>query len=121
MSVIGGLLAAGTWLVARLWALLRLQPAWAHATGGMWWIWAVGFSVALAATMLGSVGAPVAWPGWWPWIVGLGFELGLGSVIGLVVALPGYALVGAAETTRESLRLGRTRTWVMAIVCTSLA
>ncbi|TPV94142.1 MAG: hypothetical protein B7733_16870 [Myxococcales bacterium FL481] len=91
------------WLVCasvRLWAVLRAQVAWRRAVGPSWAIVSVplGVGLALAAEPHGArvateplsmvdVGAQLA------------IEIGLGTVVGRLVALPGYGLVGALEQT----------------------
>lgn len=93
---------------ARIWALLRVQASWRAALGLRWeWI-AAAVAVAVAGLALGrgqlggavlELGDPATL------VVSLGFEIVLGSVLGLAVSLPGWALVGAARETELQLEL----------------
>lgn len=99
------------WLLAsaRLWALLRVQASWRRAVGPIWEAVAAALALALAALFLlsGAEGigvlelelAPAAL------LSALIFELLLGSVLGLALALPGWALVGAARASELGLGL----------------
>lgn len=91
---------------ARVWALLRVQASWRRAIGPSW-VWiaaALAVLVAGLALVRGQLGAPavtkVYMLGLW-----LGFELVLGSVVGLAVSLPGWALIGAADESERGLGL----------------
>lgn len=91
---------------ARTWALLRVQASWRAVLGRRWeWI-----AAALALLLAGShvlarrVVAPEL-DGLGSLLVALAFELALGSVIGLAVSLPGWALVGAATQSERVLGL----------------
>jgi flagellar biosynthesis protein FliR len=88
---------------ARLWACLRVQASWRQAIGTSW-EWIAG---AVAASV-----ASVAWLGARldvtsmavdTLVIALGFELLLGSVLGLAISLPGWALVGAARESEAGL------------------
>ncbi|MEM9461811.1 MAG: hypothetical protein AAGF11_47070 [Myxococcota bacterium] len=93
----------GPGLVAlRWWALLQVQVIWARTVGPWWTVVAAGLAIVLAtgvsgrAVMMESVDLGVA-------VVA---ELALGGMIGLVVALPGHALVGASQGSAEVLGVG---------------
>ncbi|KIG15772.1 hypothetical protein DB30_05342 [Enhygromyxa salina] len=95
---------------ARVWALLRVQASWRRAIGPTWgWI-AAALAVVVAGLALlrgqvgGQVGAPAVDN---PYVLGVwvGFELLLGSVVGLAVSLPGWALIGAGEQSEQALGL----------------
>ena len=85
-------------LALRWWALLAVQVLWRRAVGAPW--------VAVAAVLavgLASGGEPTAMrPGVDPWAAA-GAELVLGALLGLVVSLPGHALVGAVEASARVL------------------
>jgi flagellar biosynthesis protein FliR len=97
--VVGVLLAS-----ARLWACLRVQASWRWAVGVHWeWIaGALAISLAVLAWTGGRLGASVTLNGS-AIIVALVFELLLGSVLGLAISLPGWALVGAAQESEQAL------------------
>jgi flagellar biosynthesis protein FliR len=88
------------WLLVslRLFALLRVQPHWRVLLGPWWTVLAGGL-----ALVLGPMLAPAEGPGppvfGGQWLVLAALELALGTVLGLVVALPAHALVGAVETS----------------------
>jgi hypothetical protein len=89
---------------ARVWALLRVQASWRRAIGPSWgWIAAaLAVLVAGLALVRGQLAAPVVSD---VYVLGvaLGFELLLGSVIGLAASLPGWALIGAAAQSERAL------------------
>lgn len=89
----------GVALVAlRWWAMLQTQVLW-HAAVGRWWtVVAAGLAVVLA---LGS-GSWTAAPRVDPWLAAVA-EVMLGGLVGLVVALPGYAVLGAAGASARVL------------------
>lgn len=93
----------GPGLVAlRWWALLQVQVIWTRTVGPWWTAVAAGLAIVLAT---GAPGRAVAVES-----VDLGValvaELALGGMIGLVVALPGHALVGASQGSAEVLGVG---------------
>jgi hypothetical protein len=99
-------LVAAALASARVWAMLRVQASWRHAIGASWtWI-AAALAVLIAGLALtrGQLGAlavdDIYVLGLW-----LGFELLLGSVVGLAVSLPGWALIGAADESEAALEL----------------
>jgi hypothetical protein len=88
----------GVGLVAlRWWALLQMQALWRAAVGRWWTAVSAGLAVMLA---LGSG----AWgvPRVDPWLAAAA-EVGLGALVGLVVALPGHAVLGAAGASARAL------------------
>jgi hypothetical protein len=90
----------------RMWALLRVQASWRVVLGRRWeWI-AAALAVALTG-LLAVAGRlePVELEGLGALLIAIAFELALGSVIGLAVSLPGWALVGAAAQCEEGLEL----------------
>lgn len=109
---------------ARVWALLRVQASWRAVLGRRWeWI-AAALAVLVGASMIAAGRlAPIEPEGSGPLIVALAFELALGSVIGLAVSLPGWALVGAAAQSEHALELrgGESGTLSTLIVAASLA
>jgi hypothetical protein len=107
----------------RLWACLRVQASWRWAIGASWeWI-AAAFAIAVAvlAWAGGRLGADVVMDGS---AIGLAlvFELLLGSVIGLLISLPGWALVGAAQESEQGLAWqGESGSFARLLVVASLA
>lgn len=99
MDVDPSIAGLGVGLVAlRWWALLQVQVLW-HAAVGRWWIAvSAGLAVALA---LGSGGWTIV-PRVDPWLAAAA-ELLLGGLVGLVVALPGHAVLGAAGASARVL------------------
>ena len=101
-----------TWALAsaRLFGLLRVQAAWASALGRSWqWISLV-LAAVLGAVLLGSARLKIPLAGGVlddgiTALAMLALELMLGSVIGLVLSLPGWALVGAATHSEHGLQL----------------
>lgn len=87
----------GVALVAlRWWSLLAVQVLWRRTVGHAWLAVSVAVAVALATGGIASASAVELEVE--PWIAAA-LELGLGGLIGLVVALPGHALVGAADAS----------------------
>ena len=100
--------ASLTWLLAtaRLFAMLRVQPAWRLAIGPSWTAVALGWAAMLAVTATSgptSIALPDA-----PSLVDLAvlvvLELGIGTVLGLLASLPAYALLGAGAGSAAALR-----------------
>ena len=104
-------LAAGFGLLSlRLWALLRVQALWRAGVGPSWELVAAGLAATLSAVLVlsgGVLGGGVAWPGQGgqSWLVAAGFELLLGTVLGLLLSLPGWALLGAGRVSEATLEL----------------
>lgn len=89
------------WLVPglvalRWWALLQVQGLWRAAVGPWWTVVSVGLALGLAVS--GAAPWAVTVPVVDPWVAAVA-ELVLGGLVGLVVALPGYAVLGAAEAS----------------------
>lgn len=104
----------GVGLVAlRWWALLQVQALWRAAVGPWWTAVSAGLAVGLAV----GTGAWGVVPRVDPWIAALA-ELCLGGLVGLVVALPGHAVLGAAGASARVLGVapGPWRALVLAIV-----
>lgn len=89
----------GVGLVAlRWWALLLAQALWRAAVGPWWVAASAGLAVVLALGS-GSAGAVARVD---PWLAAAA-EVGLGGLVGLVVALPGHAVLGAAGASARAL------------------
>lgn len=91
---------------ARVWALLRVQPSWQRALGRQWQWQAllVAGPIALILATRSSPSAPPELESLAVLVLALAFELLLGTVLGMLAALPGHALVGASD--QMSARLG---------------
>lgn len=102
-------------LAARALAILIVQPHWRGAVGIAWPGVAGVLALACALPLASSTVAPP------PTVALVVAELALGAVIGLVVALGGFALVGAASTGVAVLRVpaGPWVTLVLAFVLAS--
>lgn len=89
----------GAWVLAaiRTFAILRAQVLWRTAVGPVWPLVAAGLAVVLAPTVATSSAPPLT-------ITTAALELLLGTAIGIVAALPGWALVGAASASAATLR-----------------
>ncbi|MCR9162208.1 MAG: hypothetical protein ACE37F_29130 [Nannocystaceae bacterium] len=94
-------IAAAVLLGVRWFVILRVQPHWPVVLGRLWWpiALALGACVAVAASPAGVVLDSAT--GWATAIAG---ELLLGGGIGVVVSLPGYALLGATAASAGALR-----------------
>ncbi|NVB36793.1 hypothetical protein G6O69_03040 [Pseudenhygromyxa sp. WMMC2535] len=93
---------------ARLWALLRVQPSW-RAILGRRWEWcaaALAVSLALGPALSASAEVPELPASLLGAGVAVGFELLLGGVLGLIGALGGWALIGAAGQSEAGLGVG---------------
>jgi len=106
-------LVVWSWAALRVWAILRAQVLWRAAVGPWWWLVAAALSLVLAPAAVGrhvasfDVSVGHGFPGVDPatWILVGILELLVGTVIGLLVTLPGHALVGAAHTSNRLLGL----------------
>lgn len=107
---------------ARLWALLRVQASWRAALGRRWeWI-AATLAVGLAGlALVGGRLSAITTTELGPLAVALAFEVALGSVIGLAVSLPGWALVGAAGESERGLELRGPSSLAPLLITASLA
>lgn len=112
-----GTLALLVWGALRLFGLLRAQTLWRDAVGPPW----EGISAALAICMA-LVLLPTATVEAVPFtrflLVGA-CELLLGSVMGVLLSLPGVALLGAAGQSAAVLQLPRSRglPLLLAVAC----
>jgi flagellar biosynthesis protein FliR len=112
-------LATAGWVAVRLGALLAAHGAWIRLLGPLWFpvggalALCFGASVALnGAVDVGAVSAT-------QWLWGALREALSGGLLGLVVALPGYALLGAAATSANTLggaRLAALEVLIVAVV-----
>lgn len=111
-------LAVTAWLALRLAALLAAQVVWARLVGGLWAAVAGGLAVVLAgAWTLGE--APGGVVTLERFVRGAALEVVVGGALGLVVALPGHALVGAAAVSGRAVsgrRGGALEALVIAVV-----
>lgn len=104
------LLALTGWWTVRLFALLALQGPWQRALGELWWAVAgtlalcLAGALALAAAPIGEAAAAIEVD---VWLRGAALEAAFGAVLGLLVALPGYALLGASGEAQKGLGVGR--------------
>ncbi len=89
---------------ARLWATLRVQASWRWAIGPTW-EWIAGALAVCMATLAWSSGrlGEAALAEGPTFVLALLFELILGTVLGLMISLPGWALVGAARESEHAL------------------
>lgn len=106
----------------RAWALLRVQIAARSLVGPSWEAIAAALALVIAGVALlgrGVVEPPAAWP---DALALLALELLLGSVLGSIVALPGWALCGAAEQAElELVGEGRSASLSTLLIAGSLA
>jgi len=93
---------------ARIWALLRVQASWQRALGLHWQWLSAGLAVALAVLLVARAPgvAPPMSTSTSGLLAALALELLLGTVLGLLAALPGHALVGATTESSAGLGLG---------------
>ena len=101
---------------ARVAAVLWSQVLWRTAVGPLWWPLAAGLAITMAP-VTGEGGAPAEVDDPWAALV---LELLLGLVLGLVVALPGYALLGATAVAGRVTGLGATTDAGLRLVVTGL-
>jgi type III secretory pathway component EscT len=91
----------------RLWALLRVQASWRSLLGLRWEPIAAALAVALAAVAWSGSAITLAPPdSLADALVLVALEFLLGSVLGLIASLPGWALCGAAEQAELELAGG---------------
>jgi flagellar biosynthesis protein FliR len=108
---------------ARIWACLRVQASWRVAVGASWeWIaGALAVAIATLAWAGGRLDASGTNDGH-AFVVALLLELLLGSVLGLAISLPGWALVGAAQESEQALAWqGESGSFARLFVVASLA
>ncbi|MFV8749216.1 flagellar biosynthetic protein FliR [Nannocystaceae bacterium ST9] len=88
----------------RLWALLRVQASWRALLGPSWEPIAAALALSLAGVWSLGAGLPIAPPeSIAEAAILLALEFLLGSVIGMIAALPGWALCGAATLAELEL------------------
>ena len=89
-----------TWILAalRTFAILRAQALWRTAVGVSWPFVAAGLALVLAPAVAGPSAPQLSW-------TTAGIELLVGTAIGIVVSLPGWALLGAATASATALRV----------------
>jgi hypothetical protein len=93
----------GVGLVAlRWWALLQVQVLWRAAVGRWWIAVSAGLAVVLALGSGGWGAVPTVVPVVDPWLAAVA-EVGLGALVGMVVSLPGHAVLGAAGASGRVL------------------
>ncbi len=108
----------GLLLFVRVWAVLRAQVLWQRAVGPWWWIVAAGPAAVLAISIPTSdVPGPALDGSWVPLVLS---ELVVGTVVGLVASLPGYALVGAGAQMESAFGLQRLRSQSLSTVVLAL-
>lgn len=98
--------ASLAWLLAtaRLFAILRVQPAWRLAIGPWWTAVALGLAAMLAVAAVPVSSALPEVPGLLDAAVLVVLELGVGALLGLFASLPAYALLGAGAGSAVVLR-----------------
>ena len=110
LRTIGGI----SLIVARSWAILQAQVLWRGVVGRLWWAVAAGLALILAP-ISGPAPAIATFP---TWAVAVAAELALGTAVGTLASLPGYALLGAGAASARgaqrrpaavggSVRIGR--------------
>ncbi len=88
--------------VLRLWAILRQQVLWREMCGPVWEACAAAFAILFA---LGLPSSNVIADTFSLTTFGLlaACELALGSILGALVSLPGHAVLGALQTSGQTL------------------
>lgn len=94
-------IAAAMLLAVRWFVVLRLQPHWSYALGRLWWPVALGVAGSVAAASA-PVGIELVSTS--DWALAVGGELVLGGGLGVMVSLPGYALLGGTSASAGALR-----------------
>ena len=87
----------------RLWALLRVAPAWRVVVGPWWNVVAAGLAIALALVIAPSLDAPLA-ASFTELAALVVLELVVGTLLGLLAALPAFALLGASAGSAVIVR-----------------
>lgn len=108
---LSGSLATAGLVAVRCFAILRAQVLWRTVTGPLWWVLALGLGLALSVGTAAAVPMPIALDTARGWLMAAAAELVLGTLIGIVVSLPGHALLGAAAAQASVLRT-RPGPWV---------
>lgn len=109
-------LAVFAWASLRMFGLLRAQTLWREAVGPVWEGVAAGLAVCLAAVVAPAGGdVAVTMP---TWLLVAGCEFLLGSLLGVLLSLPGQALLAAAGQSAALLNAARGGLSVMfALAC----
>jgi type III secretory pathway component EscT len=99
------LLAWMTWgslVWLRVWSTLRVQVLWARIVGGSWWLVSAALAWALTLSLAGQADlSAFAWSGLQTWVVLALREFAIGTLWGVVVALPTHAVLGVATEIRN--------------------
>lgn len=93
-------LAVVGWGALRVFGLLRAQVLWRTAVGPVWEGVAAGLAVCVALVAASGASADVSMT---TWLLIAGCEFLLGSVVGLLLSLPGQALLAAAGQSGETI------------------
>lgn len=94
-------MSASLLLAVRVFAILRAQVLWRQAVGPLWWVIAAALAVLILPwTSVSLEGGAVLDP------TSVVAELLLGTVLGIVASLPGWALHGSAQAMSTVLRVG---------------
>lgn len=104
-------------LAVRLWALLAVQVAWRRAVGPLWVVVSAGLAVVVSVAVTAGTADPLGVPT----LGGVLIEAAIGTGIGLLASLPGYALVGAMDQSQSALGLTRDTGGTLVAVALALA
>ncbi len=107
-------LAVFGWAALRLFGLLRTQTLWRAAVGPAWEGVAAALAVCVALVMPFGVAATVSTP---TWLLIAACEFLLGSVVGVLLSLPGQALLAAAGQSGDLLNVRGGLVVVLAVAC----
>jgi flagellar biosynthesis protein FliR len=90
----------GAWILVavRVFAILRAQVLWQATVGAWWTVVAAGLALVLAPGLADAAG-PVELS-----LTAVAIEALVGTAIGVVVSLPGWALIGGSATSAAVLR-----------------
>jgi len=98
-------LAVFTWGTLRLFGLLRAQTLWRIAVGPSWEVVAAVVAGCVAVAVIpATAGGAVTMP---TWLLVAVCEFLLGSVVGLLLSLPGQALLAAAGQSAATMNVPR--------------
>jgi len=107
-------LAVFGWAALRLFGLLRTQTLWRAAVGPAWEGVAAALAVCVALVMPVGAAATVSTP---TWLLLAACEFLLGSVVGVLLSLPGQALLAAAGQSGDLLNVRGGLVIVLAVAC----
>lgn len=104
------------WAVLRLFGLLRAQTLWRVAVGPSWEVVAAGLAACVAVAVVPpSTGVAVTMS---TWLLVAVCEFLLGSVVGVLLSLPGQALLAAAGQGAATMNVPRSGlVSVFAVAC----